>query len=171
MSVTGNSAPGSKGFFCRLAFVSIILSICLVISGCAALNKDSNGSSSSSSDKSEKSSTVSSQSRYYEFEDVQVPIDMKLDNDKSFVFDAPSFKVGVLSFKGQVTSDSLASYFVTSMSKDNWVLRCKFKYPRRILVFEKVQKMCIINVWDDMFYTYLEIWVAPTMDDVKGSKR
>jgi len=64
-------------------------------------------------------------------------------------------------FTGRVEIKSLTDYFINNMAKDNWDLRCAFKSNRTILVFEKPDRYCIVNVTDEHFTTLLEIWVAP----------
>lgn len=100
-------------------------------------------------------------SHYYDFDDILVPNEMELDPQKSFVFEGPQVKAGVLVFKGRVDSVSLTNFFVNNMIKDGWRLGSSFKYRRTILVFNKPDKDCIINIIDDRFSTFLEIWIAP----------
>lgn len=98
---------------------------------------------------------------YYDFDDILVPRDMELDPKLSFVFESPQVKAGVLVFKGRVDSVSLTNFFINNMLKDGWHLGSSFKYRRTILVFNKPEKDCIINIIDDRFSTSLEVWIAP----------
>ena len=43
-------------------------------------------------------------------------------------------------------------------------MRSKIKYTRTIMVFEKPDRDCIINIVDETFNTIVEVMVAPRMD-------
>ncbi|HDQ41779.1 MAG TPA: hypothetical protein ENN39_12250 [Desulfonatronum sp.] len=118
------------------------------------------GSSAEEQPVQETQKTESS-SYYYDFDDILVPRDMKLQPKLSFVFEGPHVKAGVLVFKGRVDSVSLSNYFINNMLKDGWQLSSSFKYRRTILVFTKPDRDCIINIIDDRLSTSLEIWIAP----------
>ena len=89
---------------------------------------------------------------------------MELVGKSSFVFETPQFKTGIVTYKGRVDAVSLSNFFEKELPKDNWKLRSKMKYNRTILVFEKPDRDCIINIIDETFNTILEIMVAPRMD-------
>ncbi len=101
--------------------------------------------------------------QYYEFDDVQVPRELELVRDKSFVFQAGNFKAGVLVFKGSVEARSLGEYFMQSMAKDNWVLKGSLKYPIVVLLFAKKGKSAVIRISEGIFSTSVEIWVIPSL--------
>jgi hypothetical protein len=101
--------------------------------------------------------------RYYDFDDIQVPVSMKLNKDKSMLFRAGTMKAGMLFFSDNLEVESLVNFFVDSMSRDNWTLKSTFKYPRVLLFFAKQSKTCVIQVTEHTFSTDVEVWVAPTM--------
>ena len=101
--------------------------------------------------------------RYYDFDDIQVPVQLKLNKEKSILFKVGSFKAGLLSFSDNLEVESLINFFVESMTKDNWVLKSSFKYPKIALFFAKQGKTCIIHITEHTFSTEVEIWVAPTI--------
>lgn len=76
----------------------------------------------------------------------------------------PQFKAGILVYKGRVDYISLANFFENNMIKDNWNMRSKIRYSRTIMVFEKPDRDCIINIIDQTFNTVVEVMVAPRMD-------
>jgi len=47
------------------------------------------------------------------------------------------------------------------MAKDNWQIVGTFKSPRTLLLFQKENRWCVINITDGRFDTLVEIWVAP----------
>ncbi|MDY6988736.1 MAG: hypothetical protein SWQ30_11850 [Thermodesulfobacteriota bacterium] len=100
---------------------------------------------------------------YYDFDDVLVPLELKVDKKKSFVYHAPDFKAGILSLSGGVEIDSVIRFFENNMAKDNWRLLSAFKSPRTIMFFNKPNRSCIINITERQFKTEVEIWVAPTV--------
>jgi hypothetical protein len=106
---------------------------------------------------------------YYDFDDVQVPLELKVDKAKSFVYQAPDFKAGILSLSGRVEIDSLIQFFENNMAKDNWRLVSAFKSPRTIIFFNKPNRSCIINITEGRFKTEVEIWVAPTVESAEAT--
>lgn len=98
---------------------------------------------------------------YYDFEDVLVPKELKLDAGDSFVFETPQFKTGILKFNGRVDSFSLVDYFNTNLAKDGWNKHSSYKAKKSILVYEKPNKSCFISVLDESFSnTKVEILVV-----------
>ncbi|MEW6266856.1 MAG: hypothetical protein AB1641_27590 [Thermodesulfobacteriota bacterium] len=95
------------------------------------------------------------------FTDVQVPGDLKLDRNSSFVFETSGFKAGTLFFSGYVDAESVVSFFKGSMPKDGWRLKTVFRHPKTMLLFEKETKSCIISVYEKTIMTRVEVWVAP----------
>jgi hypothetical protein len=99
---------------------------------------------------------------YYDFDDVLVPSELKVDTKRSFVYHTDEFTAGVLVLTGRVEINSLINFFDSNMAKDNWRLMSSFKSPRTILFFTKANRSCIINITEERFTTEVEIWVAPT---------
>ena len=119
------------------------------------------------SDDNAKSATEGqgSSSLYYDFGDVLVPSELKLEKSGSFVFRTPGLSAGVLSLKGRVEINSLIRFFDVNMAKDNWKLVSSFKSRRSIMLYHKENRWCVINITEEGFYTYAEIWVSPTTVD------
>ena len=99
---------------------------------------------------------------YYDFGDVLVPSELKIDKDASFVFRTPGYSAGVMALKGRVESNSLINFFDNNMAKDNWKLVSYFKSRRTIMLFNKENRWCVINITEGDFTTNTEIWVSPT---------
>lgn len=104
---------------------------------------------------------------YYDFEDVLVPSELKVDRERSFVYHAPDFTTGVLVLTGRVEVNSLIRFFDNNMVKDNWRLVSSFKSPRTIMFFNKSNRVCVVNITEEHFNTEVEIWVAPTLGSVE----
>jgi hypothetical protein len=92
------------------------------------------------------------------------PRQLTVNKKLSFVYRTPGFSAGVLSLKGRVEMNSLLSFFHNNMIKDNWRLVSSFKSMRTIMLFQKENRWCVINITEKDFYTYVEIWVSPTLN-------
>ena len=133
-----------------------------VITGCGGLRSKKNESAIKSIETKEDTATY-----YHEFEDILLPKELKIDNDSTYVVQAPGFLTGVLALKGRVERNSLIVFFKNNMVKDNWRMLGSFKSPRTntILLFQKENRWCVINIKEEGFYTYAEIGVVPNMND------
>jgi len=102
-------------------------------------------------------------SKYYHFEDVRVPRELNYKQSKSFVYETPGFKTGVLLFtKWRLDVESLIDFFNYHMEKDNWKLVNSFKGKEAILFFSKPDKTCTIKISDNWYsMTEIEIRVGP----------
>ena len=106
--------------------------------------------------------------RYYDFGDVLIPRELHLNAKSSFVYQTSGFTAGVLVFESKVERVSLIEFFSNNMAKDNWRAVSAFKSPRTLLLFQKDNRWCVINITDDDWDTMVEIWVAP-FNDQSGS--
>jgi len=107
---------------------------------------------------------------YLDFGDVLIPGELKMDKKSSLVIQSPGFSTGLIVLKGRVNVKSLIDFFENNMAKDNWKLACSLKSPRSVMVFEKENRRCVINILEKEFnMTYVEIWVAPTIDETTSS--
>ena len=106
---------------------------------------------------------------YYDFGDVRVPEELKVDNKSSFVYRTEGFSAGVLVLEGRVEIYSLIGSFEKSMANDNWIAVSSFKSPRTIMLFQKENRWCVINITERQFSTHVEIWVAPTTNKQEPS--
>jgi len=120
------------------------------ISGCSYFQK-----------KIEPAEVATSTVKYYNFEDIKVPSELKLNERRSFIHDMAGFKAGTLYFSGYVSSDSLVDFFKDTMVKDGWKLKSIFRYPKVLELFEKPKKICIIIIKEELLTTKVEIWVSP----------
>ena len=98
---------------------------------------------------------------YYDFEDVLVPRDLKLNTESSFVYHSSGLTAGVLVFRSEVERNSLIRFFENNMTKDNWRYVGSFKSPRTLLLFKKENRWCVINITENRWDTWVGIWVAP----------
>ncbi len=145
----------------RLApILCLLVAVALLAPGCAWIKKQTQSEPAAAEAKGAPAAPVG---RYYDFDDVQIPVQLKLNTEQSILFRVGSFKAGVLVFEGNVDIESLTNYFVDTMAKDNWALKGTFKYPQAALFFAKKGKTCVIHVSEGALSTKVEIWVAPTL--------
>ena len=103
--------------------------------------------------------------KYYDFEDIQVPNELKLDRKKSRVFQSPNLMAGVLVLDGYIEVKSLNNFFKDAMVRDNWQAKGNFQLsPKTVLLFEKKNKRCVIFIEETIFNTHVEIWTIPTLE-------
>lgn len=131
----------------------------LFMTSCATTDSSSTsgGTSTAAIQKDQGSTPI-----YREFGDVLVPSEMDFVPESSFVYTTAGLAMGVISLKGRVDTDSLISFFQNNMAKDNWKMVSYFKSPKSIILFRKETRWSVINITEESFYTYAEIWVAPT---------
>ena len=141
----------------KLILLSLLALLIMGLGGCATSQKKQG------SDVQAPPSPSPEEARnlYFDFDDIPIPSEMELDSNESILFQSPELKAGVVVFKGRVEAISLFDFFLNNMPQENWHLRSFFKYGRYIMVFEKPDKDCIIQIKDDTFKTGLQIWVTP----------
>ena len=142
-------------------FAIISAALMILISGCAALSRDENKDISSGSIQRESGDMPS----YMDFGDVLIPKELKVNTEKSFIYKTVGLPAGVLALSGRVELNSLCTFFENNMAKDNWKLVSLFKSPRTIMLFQKQNRWCVINIIDGTMFTDVEIWVAPSVAD------
>jgi hypothetical protein len=99
----------------------------------------------------------------YVFNDILIPSELSVDESDSFVFETAGFKAGTLFLSGYVDIKSVESFFTENMPKDGWHLKSVFRFPKTVLLFEKPEKACIIELYEKTLSTGVEIWVAPAI--------
>ncbi len=132
----------------------ICLSLLFVFAGCSSLQSTGSGVSG-----------ASATPRYYDgFDDIMIPGELRQDKKASSVFQSKGFAAGILVFEGRVESDSLISFFKENMVKDNWKHIGSITAPRTILLFQKENRWCVMNITEGGFNTQVEIGIVPTIN-------
>jgi PBP1b-binding outer membrane lipoprotein LpoB len=98
---------------------------------------------------------------FYTFPDIPVPKELTLQRGKSFIYETPNVKAGVLVLSGNVDIDSLENYFKVNMVKNGWRFVNSYKYGTTILNFIKEDRASNIRATKESFTTRVEIWVGP----------
>jgi hypothetical protein len=138
-----------------------IIALVLLLAACSATPKTTDGSEAKEKDDQDAP-------LYYDFGDVLIPRELKLDVKSSFVYHSAGITAGILAFKSKVELNSMIDFFENNMTKDNWKPVGTFKSPRTLLLFQKENRWCVINITDTKWDTLVEIWVAP-FSDISGS--
>ena len=156
-----SSVKAHKAMICCLAMV---LSMMLLICGCS--------STSQKKDEPKTQPVAEVQKKkgplYYDFGDVPVPPELKQVTKSSFVYRTQGFSAGVIVLKGRVELGSLIEFFENNLANDNWQVVSTFKSTRTLLLFQKENRWCVINITDDKYTTHVEIWVAPTTNPTES---
>ncbi len=152
---------GSKS----MCILSLIIAVMLLITGCSVLKSKKASSNSRSSNRTQN---ANSKMVYYDFGDVLLPSELKVDRDNSFVFSTTGLTAGILSLQGRVEINSLITFFENKMPVDGWQRVSAIKSSRTMLLFRKQNRWCVISLVEGQFNVDVEIWVAPTIGEVKG---
>jgi len=139
----------------------VMLVLLLMVAACSSTPKTTDGSEAKEKDSQDAP-------LYYDFGDVLIPRELELDVNSSFVYHTSGFTAGILAFKSKVEIGSMINFFESNMAKDNWQAVGIFKSPRTLLLFQKENRWCVINITDNRWDTLVEIWVAP-FSDISGS--
>ena len=137
----------------------------IVTAGCSSLNKDKKDTTSTSTTVTAKE--TKKKPVYLDFDDVLLPKELKIIRDESFVYETAGFTVGVLSMKARVETNSLIEFFKKNMQKDNWQLLSGFKSPQTMMLFQKDNRWCVVNITVG-YNTLVRIWVAPMAMDASS---
>ena len=103
------------------------------------------------------------QAKYYFFDDILVPGELEYDQKKSFVYETPQFKAGVLYFsKWNLDTDSVMTFFLYNMEKDGWKMITSYRGKESHITFFKPDRGCTIRLTSSWLgKTYVEIRVGP----------
>lgn len=139
-----------SGKFLGLAAALVLLNFILP----AALPAQTAGAPQSAPD-------IKSGSVYLDFDDIQIPREMKLDKKKSLVYGSGPSKAGILIFSGRVEASSLASFFQDNMQNTGWRMLSIFKYRDYLICFLKGDRVCVITILDNFWFTIVEVRIGP----------
>lgn len=144
---------GSSNRHLRLIVIltgsAILFCGCANLSGQNAPESDAADMSSESTEQSETDSTSGedqSAEASYRFTDIPVPSKFKLDRDKSFIYEAGSFKAGMITYTGWSKLDALVDFYKKEMSNFEWEMISVFEHNDVTLVFSKEGWSCTVNL-------------------------
>jgi hypothetical protein len=102
-----------------------------------------------------------SRAKFLDFNDIPIPPEIKVQAKNSYVFEYGQIKMGFLTLRGRVNSNSVMNFFVSALPHEGWRLKAQFRYNRSLLIFDKPDKVCVILMKEETYYTYVEIYVSP----------
>lgn len=80
------------------------------------------------------------------YEDIEIPAEMKYSTTDSISIRTDSFRGGIIHYKGRVEMYSLKEFIVSSMKKNKWKLAGEVSSQNVILAFTKPSKTCLMNI-------------------------
>lgn len=78
------------------------------------------------------------------FSDIELPLEMIFEPEKSMSIRTDSFHGGIYYYKGRVQIASLKDYIIVAMRNNKWQLRGEAAHTKAILVFTKPNKTCMV---------------------------
>ena len=157
------------GIIASLLFLSV-----LVLPGCSTSSSpppnpaaqqappSGGGGAPSGSAPPSQPAAAASRSLYYDFQDIPAPSEMNVLSSESSVYESGPFKTGILTLRGRVDLNSLINFFQLAMKQQGWKAKGSFRYRRSVMVFEKPDKICVMNFYEKLYYSYVEIYVVPS---------
>lgn len=137
-----------------LKIVIMLIGSAFLFYGCANLSgqsipesdddMDSTTSEQADSDTAEGGNQKAEAS--YRFIDVPVPSKFKLDRTKSFIYEAGSFKAGIITYTGWTKIDGLADFYKKNMPAHQWEMVSIFEHSDVTLVYSKEGWSCSVNI-------------------------
>ena len=97
----------------------MVVAALFLFSGCTALKSKEATPPSGSPDEPAPARTI-----YYDFGDVLLPTELKINKKDSFVFRTPGMTAGVLSLSGRVEINSLINFFENNLNNDIYYTVC-----------------------------------------------
>ncbi len=80
------------------------------------------------------------------FEDIELPSEMKYSHKNSMSIRTDSFRGGIIHYKGRVELHSLKEFIIASMKKNKWKLAGEVSSSHVILAFTKPNKTCMMKI-------------------------
>ncbi len=144
-----------------ILLLSLVLS--LVWMGCSSTVKERKEEPSTTGTQATTTPTSKYLARYYYFDDVLIPGELKYKPGKSFIYETPQFKAGSMVFtKWRVDADSLIEFFNYNMEKDNWKIVNSYRGKESFLSFSKPDRTCTIRITEKWTgYVHVDVRVGP----------
>jgi len=149
-------------------YVFFAVTALLVVSGCAGRSTPPPNPVFSPPQATVAAPTTSAaQPVFYDFPDIPIPHELSLRSDDSYIYQEGQIRAGFLTLRGRVDLSSVVNFFQLALPREGWTPKGGFRYLRSVLIFEKPGKTCVINMYEKLFYTYVEIYVAPTGERIR----
>jgi len=80
------------------------------------------------------------------YEDIEIPADMKYSTKNSMTIRTESFRGGIINYSGRIEMYSLKEFIIASMKKNKWKLAGEVSSEDVILAFTKPSKTCMMKI-------------------------
>lgn len=120
----------------RISILLFLAALMAFIGGCA--NKNQSQPGAAIGDIPPLANSIGS------YGDLELPIEMKLDKNKTMSINTESFKGGILHYTGRVDMASLKDFLVASMRNNKWKLVGEASYEYTLLAFTKPNRTCMV---------------------------
>lgn len=148
----------------RCSYCLAVVFLLLVVAGCA--------SQSPAPSMGEGGNIGPLPSAVTNYDDIELPPEMKLDAKKSLSIKTESFRGGVLLFSGKIEITSLREYMIATMKNNKWRHVGEASYDNVLLAFTKPDKTAMVVLREgfggSLGNTYLELYI--TVDVAAGQK-
>jgi len=132
-----NQRPGLRS---ALLVVYVSLFTLLMLGGCSSGNPFSSSSGSQVAPVEMDPFT----SKVGDFDDIEIPMDMKYERDESVAIRTNSFEGGILTYRGRVELSSLKMFMISAMENKQWKLVGEAQTQKTLLAFSKPNKTCMV---------------------------
>jgi hypothetical protein len=122
----------------------------VIILALASLTACSGSQSTTSSGQAVSEGELSPVSTMVEsYGDIELPLEMVLEADKSMAMRTDSFQGGIHVYRGRVQIASLRDYIIAAMRNQKWKLVGEASYKNVMLAFTKPNKTCMVVLSED----------------------
>ncbi|MFQ5892984.1 MAG: hypothetical protein ACE5H5_01595 [Nitrospinota bacterium] len=97
------------------------------------------------------------------FRDLPVPSSFRLITDRSFIYETPNLKAGILVYKGGLSVAETVTFFKNQMPANGWRSVSSYEFKDVLMKFEKVGWTCDITVRPG-FEREIIVKIGPTSD-------
>jgi hypothetical protein len=139
-----------------MVLLTAVAVLFVFVSGCATV-KQWTGQTETQKPKEEGPNQT-----FYGFTDVPLPKEMTVSRDRTFIYETPGIKVGVLVATGNVEIASVENYYKAFMPKNGWKFVNGYKYGDTIMNYSKDDRSANVRISSmPILTTQVEIWVGP----------
>jgi len=127
----------------QMVILGLLGVMLFALSGCLP-GSNTNTSTQAAPDNLEDLPPISSTVGNYE--DIEIPADMKYSTKNSMSIRTESFRGGIINYSGRIELYSLKEFIVASMKKNKWKLAGEVSSQNVILAFTKPSKTCMMKI-------------------------
>ncbi len=94
-----------------------------------------------------------------EFEDIPIPSALAYLEDRAVIIESPGVKAARLLYRGRVSVATLAPALRSGLESNGWrsVSSTTTAPQGTILIYEKDRSTVQLRLWEDIFFTYVEL--------------